>query len=364
MWPSSRFAVSLKPNVAYRSLNLCAGRKKQTTLPSLAYAGIPYQVRGESSDALALTMAWIRLAISRSAFGISAIFASTSLSPPADFSSLARSRIAARSSAVNPFFADFFSAIGKHLRGQPELGDDEAVADVEFGQGQQRAVAAVPGAIGEIAREPSDTVGHEPTVEQGEGRHVRPYGLVEIRGRPAPVGGGEAVRAIGGHGHRLDRDGAQRLELDQPGIAGAGEPGKVVVEPTERHIRVVREDDGAPPQDAADLGECRGTIGPVMGGEDCERRVDALVRQRWRLSDTADRQRERCRSLPDHQLGRFDGDDREIGWLVGARAGADVHDGRGLAEHRPNDPRDPRVGAARGGVCAADSVVEKVLDGR
>src|SRR5512132_3293528 len=37
MAPSSRFALSLKPKVAYRSLNLCAGRKKQTTLSSLAY---------------------------------------------------------------------------------------------------------------------------------------------------------------------------------------------------------------------------------------------------------------------------------------------------------------------------------------
>src|SRR5512143_1237979 len=42
--PSSRFAVSLKPNVAYLVLNFCAVWKKQTTLPSLAYAGIPYQV--------------------------------------------------------------------------------------------------------------------------------------------------------------------------------------------------------------------------------------------------------------------------------------------------------------------------------
>src|SRR5215216_94271 len=53
--------------------------------------------------------------------------------------------------------------------GLAEFRDDEAVADIEFGQGQHRGVAAVPGAIGEIAREPSDTVGNEPTVEQGEG---------------------------------------------------------------------------------------------------------------------------------------------------------------------------------------------------
>src|ERR1700688_4482380 len=45
--PSSRFALSSKLNVAYLVLNLGAGRKKQTILPSLAYAGIPYQVFGE-----------------------------------------------------------------------------------------------------------------------------------------------------------------------------------------------------------------------------------------------------------------------------------------------------------------------------
>src|SRR5918994_2073567 len=49
MAPSSRFALSLKPNVAYLALNFAALWKKQTTLPSLAYAGIPYQVFGESS---------------------------------------------------------------------------------------------------------------------------------------------------------------------------------------------------------------------------------------------------------------------------------------------------------------------------
>src|SRR3954471_87027 len=129
MAPSSRFALSLKPRVAYLVLNFCALWKKQTTLPSLAYAGIPYQVLGARSGALALTISWSRTAMTRSAFGISAIFVSTSLSASAllalAFSSRARSLIAARSSAVNPFcelppvwagfrvlfFADFLSAI-------------------------------------------------------------------------------------------------------------------------------------------------------------------------------------------------------------------------------------------------------------
>src|SRR6202521_31320 len=52
--PSSRFAASLKPNVEYLVLNFCALWKKQTTLPSFAYAGIPYQSFGERTGALAL----------------------------------------------------------------------------------------------------------------------------------------------------------------------------------------------------------------------------------------------------------------------------------------------------------------------
>ena len=84
MAPSSRFAVSLKPNVAYLALNFCALWKKQTTLPSLlAYAGIPYQVFGERAGALAVMIAWSRLAMARSGSGISAIFASRSFSPSA-----------------------------------------------------------------------------------------------------------------------------------------------------------------------------------------------------------------------------------------------------------------------------------------
>src|SRR5919109_3720133 len=136
MEPSSRCAASSKPNVAYLDLNLSALLKKQTTFPPLVYAGIPYQVLGARSGALAVTMARSRSAMARSDCGISAIFASTSRSPASlsllarasAFSSRARSFIAARSSAVNPlaflpvaavFLADlresFFSAMAKHL---------------------------------------------------------------------------------------------------------------------------------------------------------------------------------------------------------------------------------------------------------
>src|ERR1043165_4937696 len=115
MLPSSRFALSLKPSVAYLALNLCALWKKQMTLPSLAYAGIPYQALGERAGALALMRAWSRSAMARSGFGISAILARTSLSPSASFerglrrasalSSWARSFMAAFSSSVNPLTA-------------------------------------------------------------------------------------------------------------------------------------------------------------------------------------------------------------------------------------------------------------------
>src|SRR4029078_5189516 len=111
MAPSSRFAVSLKPSVAYLVLNFCAVWKKQTLLPSLlAYAGIPYQVFGARAGALSLMIAWSRSAMERSGSCIASIAASTALSPSAlflfarasAFSSWARFLIAAFSSPVNP----------------------------------------------------------------------------------------------------------------------------------------------------------------------------------------------------------------------------------------------------------------------
>src|SRR5207248_9394503 len=83
MAPSSRFASCIKPNVAYLVLNFCALWKKQTTLPSLAYAGMPYQSLGARAGALALTIAWSRSPRARSGSGIEAIVASTALSPSA-----------------------------------------------------------------------------------------------------------------------------------------------------------------------------------------------------------------------------------------------------------------------------------------
>src|SRR5262245_17756138 len=77
--------------------------------PSLAYAGIPYQSLGVSSGALAMITSCTRCATERSGSTISAIFSSTAPSSSALVAdalralavrtSLARSLIAARSSA-------------------------------------------------------------------------------------------------------------------------------------------------------------------------------------------------------------------------------------------------------------------------
>src|SRR6516164_8718533 len=119
MCPSSSFASCMKPSVAYLVLNLCALWKKQTTLPSLAYAGIPYQSLGARAGALALMIAWSRSPRARSGPGIAAIVASTALSPSA-LSARGPGRAAAFFAACLvvlladfcvPFIAGFLSAI-------------------------------------------------------------------------------------------------------------------------------------------------------------------------------------------------------------------------------------------------------------
>jgi len=85
--------LSLKPNVAYLVLNFCALWKKHTTLPSLAYAGMPYQVLGARSGALCLTIACTRSAMTWSGSCIAAMLSSTSLSPSAFARAAFRSRL-------------------------------------------------------------------------------------------------------------------------------------------------------------------------------------------------------------------------------------------------------------------------------
>ena len=147
MAPSSRFASSLKPSVAYLDLNFCAPWKKQTTLPSLAYAGIPYQSlrredwRAGFDDRMEpLAHGAIRfrhLGDLREHGALPVRLVRARPRRASAFSSWARSFIATRSSSVNPvdavpvavllladfcvpFFAGFLSAIAKHLRAPNE----------------------------------------------------------------------------------------------------------------------------------------------------------------------------------------------------------------------------------------------------
>src|SRR5215831_7880895 len=188
MAPSSRLAASSKPNVAYLELNFAALLKKQTILPSFAYAGIPYQVFGQRSGALALTIAWTRLAMARSFPFIAAIAASTSRSPSAlfllarasAFSSWARAFIAARSSAVNPLdlpAAVFFLAIA-HL-----LNPDQVARGIAEG--------AVADAVRLLGRLLDDL---------GVAGLQALEGVIEVRGREVDAG-------VGSLGHHLG-DGA------------------------------------------------------------------------------------------------------------------------------------------------------------
>jgi hypothetical protein len=134
MAPSSRFAASSKPSVAYLVLNFWASLNQQSILSSFVYAVIPYQSFGSIGGALALMIAWSRLAMGRSDPDIVAIFSSSAFSlstlPAAAFSSLARSFIAAFSSGVNSLepllavlFVDFtarlFAAFLSAIVGDP-----------------------------------------------------------------------------------------------------------------------------------------------------------------------------------------------------------------------------------------------------
>ena len=89
-------------------LELPALRKKQTTLPSLAYAGIPYRSSARGPVRWLLTISWSRSPMERSCADIAASEARTALSLLGRLRSRARAFIAAFSSFVNPLDFWFF----------------------------------------------------------------------------------------------------------------------------------------------------------------------------------------------------------------------------------------------------------------
>src|SRR5271165_3383617 len=273
MVPSSRFALSLKPSVEYRALNFCAGWKKQTTLPPLAYAGIPYQSRGERSGTLAMMIAWTRSAMTRSGSSISAIFASTSPSSsalsvprprrPAAFTSWARSFMAARSSSVKALLAGFCvffiaassaaSLLGDHSRRVSRYGGLMPWRLLPDGVGpvlveEPADFGAALAVFGRPAQEPA-MAGRLLHVEFGghARRAQRPVHADRVRKQPVPGAGGQdrgreapqvaeqrrdvrVAQVVARRVQQRGRPGAAgqhgvEAEVGLPGVTGPGEVG-------------------------------------------------------------------------------------------------------------------------------------------
>ena len=83
MVPSSRFAVVVEAECRVPRLELLRGLEEADDLAVLGIRGHPVPELRREVGALALMMAWSRSAMARSDSGISAIFASTSLSSSA-----------------------------------------------------------------------------------------------------------------------------------------------------------------------------------------------------------------------------------------------------------------------------------------
>src|SRR5205823_14565204 len=105
----------------------------------------------------------------------------------------------------------------------------------------------------------------------------------------------------------------------------------------------MREEHGAPPCHAMDLRECRRPITPMVGTQNRERCVGALRRKRQLLGSAKECRWERRGSLTDHGLRRLNGDDLQVGRLVGAQPGADVMYGMGVVWGRASRVGDLSV---------------------
>ncbi len=124
------FASCVRPRV----MDFLSARKKKTVLPSLAYAGMPYQTVGRSAGALRRMSACRRSPISRKCSGMAAIFASVA-SPP--------STVTVRQAAFFSGTARQTSAAAFALRLQ--LGVEVQQASAAFACQQCAGAHIVPG---------------------------------------------------------------------------------------------------------------------------------------------------------------------------------------------------------------------------
>lgn len=218
-----------------------------------------------------------------------------------------------------------------------------------------------PRAVVEVAAE-TGNAGLEVT-HLGEGRYGATHARIEIGLRPSPVGAQEAVGAVVRHRQRPNLgDPEQALELperrkDRP--VDRPDLGEVLVhEPEAGRVGIPREQDDAVAGDAGQLGEPAGAIGPVVHGQHGQRRGEGGVAE-WQVRGRGLHDgRAAGAALGDHRRRGLDGDGRAVGGLVGAGAGADVHDRVRHAQSLRDGGGHPRIGPAIGVVALPDLVVE------
>ena len=122
--------------------------------------------------------------------------------------------------------------------------------------------------------------------------------------------------------------------------------------------RVEREHDDAPARDAAQLGDARPPVAPVVHRQHRERGVEGVVGERQRARPRActagAASAGRCAIITAEGSTAVD---VAVARLVGADARADVDDAAGVAERVCDLRLDARIGAARDGVGRPDRVV-------
>jgi hypothetical protein len=165
-----------------------------------------------------------------------------------------------------------------------------------------------------------------------------------------------------GHEERTDVDGAERpaevVERGKDLPVDRHQRRKVVVhEPEPSRRRVPGDDHHALARHARQLGQAARAIGPVVHGEDRERRAERRVAERQVGRGGPDDGGGAGTSLPQHRDRRLDGDDRAVDRLVRSAPGADVHHA-GRRAQRLGGGGQPRVGSPVGVVATADRVVE------
>ena len=212
----------------------------------------------------------------------------------------------------------------------------------------------------EIPPQPLDPRLDLVTGQGGEGRTGRPDSRVEVHLGPAPKcrleAVGEVVRDLERRdGVRAERGDDMGDEREASGFHGPDGGDIVRRDPQQGPVRRVPGEDHLTAADPAELGEPAIEIVPVMHGEDGHGHVEGGV-VKWQMLGRA-LDPPRPPMLGQHHGRRLDGDHGAVRRLVGPRAGADVHDGLGVADGPRDHGGQAGIGPSDGCVADADAVV-------